>query len=508
MKTCYIYVRVSTEEQRNSGYSPDNQIRQSKEYARFHGFNILRIFDDSGKSGTSVQKRYELQEMLSEINQRKVDAVIIYKIDRFARNLNDFTSIYNNFKAKGIKLISITEGDLMGSNSLIPNIFATVAQWESEVNSSRTKDALHQKFLSGWQPTRPPVGYRSVGKPGEKKTCEPDPYHGPIIKELFEKYATGSYSIIQLQKWLSTKNITTKRGTHLGHSVINNILKNPFYYGLIRWHGEEKTGKHSPLIGKNLFDTCQYVIAKHRDFVLRNRAHDFLLRGFIICAECGQRYTAEWHVNEKKFKSRGGKIGYYHCQKRGKNNCPAPYVEVDELEKQVSKEFKNMQFSESFINMVLQKAREHVDNNRKIATSRRQSMINQRTSYELRRNKLEDALLDNIIGRETYIRKHSEIQNKIRLIDIQISEIENSCNFDMKLVEEVLAFTRDIYSTYQMAPPHLKKHYLRFFYQRFEVRNKKIVKVIPTPIFSVLQANHGVIIKSSLLPRLDSNQGP
>lgn len=397
-----------------------------------------------------------------------------------------------------IKLLSVSEGDV--SDGLIGNIFASVAEWESEANSQRTKDALMQKYRDGWQPTPPPLGYRSVGGERERKTCEPDPYEAPVIKELFEIYATGNYSILQIQDWLVDKNIVSRNGTGLGHSVINTILNNPFYYGLIRWHGQSKMGKHAPIISKDLYETCQYVLLKHRNFLLRRRVHDFLLRGFITCQECGQRYTAEWHKNERKLKSRGGKIAYYHCSKRDRNGCPAPYVEMEDLEKQVTEQFKNMQFSEEFVRLVVVKAKEKLEYNRKAASGQKQSILNFKTSLETRRNKLEDNLLDGTIDRETYRRKHDEIQLKIQNADFQLREIEASCSIDMDLIEEILAFTRNIYKTYTEAPKFLKRHYMRFFYERFEVKDKFIVNAVPTPVFLELQACNAVIIRNAQLP--------
>lgn len=426
-----------------------------------------------------------------------IDAVIIYKIDRFARNVNDFSKMYNDFKEKGIKLLSVNEGDLMEGNSLIPNIFASVAQWESEVNSSRTRDALAQKFEEGWQPSPLYLGYSSVGGEDEKKTCEPDPYISPLIKQLFELYATGNYTILELQDWLEDKNILSKNGTTLGHSVINNILKNPFYYGLIRWHGESKIGKHAPIITKDLFDTCQYVLAKHRDFLVRKRTHDYLLRGFIYCSDCGQRYTADKHkINSVK---RKGVIDYYHCQKRDRNGCPAPYIEADTLEKQVEREIEKMQFTPEFIDIVVQKAKDVVSENRRTIDAQKQAVLNQKTLVETKRRKLEDKMLDETIDRDTYQRLHEELSDKITNFNNLIQEIENNANLDINLIEEVLAFTRNIHSAYMHAPQFLKRHYLRFFFEKLFVKDKKIAHVIYTPIFSVLQENHAVIITKTQL---------
>jgi len=497
MKTSYAYIRVSTEEQKNHGYSPDNQIRQCREYAHLHEYNIKRIFDDSGKSGRTSETRPALQDLLREIDQHPVGAVIIYKIDRFARNVGDFDRMYKDFKGKGIKLLSINEGDLMEGNSLIPNIFASVAQWESEVNSQRTKDALTQKFIEGWQPSPLYIGYKSVGEKDEKKTCKPEPFMAPTIKQLFELYATGNYSIVEIQDWLADKNILSKSGTVVSHSVINGILRNPFYYGLIRWHGQSKTGKHTPIITKELFDVCQYVLAKHRSFITRKRKYDYLLRGFLSCYYCGQRYTAEPHPNHSV--THPAVVHYYHCPKRDRNGCPSEYIEATRLETFVEKEIEKMEFSQTFIDSVVKKTKDVIAENRKNVNSDRQGFINQKMALETKRNILEDALLDGDMDRETYKRKHSEIEGKIISLEEKIQEIENKARVDIDLIEEVLAFTRNIHKGYIEAPQFLKKYYLRFFFEKIVVKDRRIYKVVPTPIFAVLKNSHEIIIRGARL---------
>lgn len=497
MKNCYIYLRVSTDEQATEGFSLENQKRACIDYAHNHGYHPKRIFLDDGKSGRTTH-RPAFQDLLKAIDDFKVDALIIYKIDRFARNVSDFRDTRKEIEAKGLEMVSVLEGNLTKGSSLIANILASVAEWESDVNGQRTRDALMQKFREGWQPTPPPIGYRSVGGDREKKTCEPDPYTAPIIKELFELYATGSYSIMEIQEWLSERNIISRTGTSLGHSVIHTILNNPFYYGTIRWHGESKVGNHQPIITKELYNTCQYVLAKNRNFLLRRRVHDFLLRGFIFCDECGQRYTAEWHT-KPSLKARGGKIAYYHCQKRDRNGCPSPYVEMDDLEEQVENEFKTMEFTQEFVDAVVRKTRELIERNRANSTSLKQGILNQKLALEGKRNKLEDTLIDGTIDRETFKRKHSEIQLRIEGLDNQMQDIDNKNKVDMNVIEEVLAFTRNIHQAYTDAPSFLKRHYLRFFYERLIVKNRQIVDVVPTPIMATLRDNYLVIIKTNWL---------
>ena len=168
MKNCYIYIRVSTDEQAKEGFSMDNQKRACVEYAQMYDYHVKRVFVDDGKSARTTD-RPAFQELLLAIKEHPVEAVIIYKIDRFARNVGDFSNIRKELKNLGIKLLSVSEnGDV--TEGLIGNIFASVAEWESEVNGQRTRDALMQKFREGWQPTPPPIGYRSVGEERERKT--------------------------------------------------------------------------------------------------------------------------------------------------------------------------------------------------------------------------------------------------------------------------------------------------------------------------------------------------
>ncbi len=497
MKNCYIYLRVSTDEQAREGFSVENQRLACTNYAKLNGYEVKRIFTDDGRSARTTV-RPALQEMLAQLKDEPVEALIIYKIDRFARNVADFAQLYTDFKNRDIKLLSVNEGDLTGTNSIIPNIFASIAQWESEVNGARTKDALMQKFREGWQPTPPPLGYRSVGGDGERKSCEPDPYMFPIIKEMFELYATGGYSIMEIQDWLCERNVLAKSGALLSHSVINTILRNPFYYGLIRWHGEAKIGKHQPILSKELFDTCQYVLAKHRNFLIRRRVHNFLLRGFIQCGECGQRYTAEWHKH-KRFTKQKGKIAYYHCQKRGRNGCPAPYVEVGDLEKLVKKELSKIQFTQKFIDRVVLKTKELVERNRQGLAGRKQAIQNQRMAYELRREKLEDMMIDGSISRDTFKRKYDEIELQLNSLQQSMNELEGGNKIDINLIQEVLYFTRNIKKAYTQAPDFLKRHYLRFFFEEILIKNKEIFEVKYTPIFAVLNSNQHVIIRRKVL---------
>lgn len=502
MKKGCAYLRCSTIGQAEEGFTLENQKRAVQEYSKGHGINLVHIYEDGGKSGRTI-KRPEFQDMLGNMETQHIECIVIYKIDRFARNVSDFSRILSELKAKNIELYSLQEGNLTNGSSLIPNIFASVAQWESEVNGDRTRDALMQKFRGGWQPTRPNIGYRTVGAEHEQKTCEIDPFAGPIIKKMFELYSTGQYSMVSLQEWLQDKNLISKNGTILSFSRINNILNDPFYYGLIRWHGQEKIGKHTPLISKQLFDMCKYVLEKHRNFLLREgRKYDFLLRGFVYCT-CGMRLIGDACT----VRSNNKKIHYYHCQKRYSPDCRQKYAHSKDVEDQVAERLKELEFDQDFIDQIRHRAETFKTEGKKDSQSVKQGLTNQKTALEIRRSKLVDLMIDGTIDQDTYKKKQSELGTQIANIEIQADEITDENKIDNGLIDTTLYLTKDIYATYLRAATPLKRHFIRFFYERFVIEDKKIIEAKPTPIFNALLCANMVRLRQTELPRVDSNHG-
>lgn len=416
-----------------------------------------------------------------------------------------------------IKLLSVCEGDV--SSGLIGSIFAAVAEWESEVNGQRTKNAMTQKYKERWWPSWAPIGYLNINKEGrisgkgfcpEKqqlldalerplKRIEPDPIIAPLVKEAFKKYASGDYSYLKLTHILHKKGLRTRNGKPIAHSSIQQMLTNTFYYGLMKWGKPKKMevmGLHEPLISKKLFDTCQLVAAKHRNFVIRERKHNFLLRGIVFCNQCGQRYTAEWHkITRSKDRD---KIAYYHCAKR--TPCKSKYVESEELENKVANLLKGIKFNKGFTDKVTSKVKRYLKDRNKIEAKERNLLLRKRTALTNKRKVLEDRLMDETIQRDTFKRLHNELQVDINTIDTDLAKMESTRKFDFDLLEEVLALTRNIPKTYKEAPVFLKRKYLNFFFDQIFVDNKNIVKSAFSPLIEELITQQEVILRKNLLP--------
>ena len=501
---CFIYCRVSTEEQAKNGYSIEAQRDTCTKKAAELNKTIIDIYMDKGATAT-VSNRPQFLRMIDEMTEKNIDTIIVYNTDRFARNTYDHIIIKDRLLKAGIKLISVVQPMLDESpeGNLLDTFLAGINAFYSQDLSRKTKKGLQRKWDEGYWPGYPLLGYKTYQPDGHKKTIIPDPINGPIIKELFRLYATNDYSIVSLGKFLHEKGIRTSNNKTLAHNTIHNILTNPFYYGFMRWNGQEKMGNHDPLIDKKTYDICQLVASRHRNFVILKRKYDFLLRGVVICAQCGQRYVAEWHnINSSK----RDRIAYYHCSKRIR--CKSKYIETTILEKKIADYFKNIKFSKSFTDIITKKVDHYLKSKDKEVADQRKLLLNRRNGILANRATLEKRLMDETVDRDTFRRLHDELQTDINAVDKQLTSLDSSRNFDFNLLEEVLALTRDIPKAYAIAHPLLKRKYLHFFFQSIAVNNQNIETATFSPLIQELISQKEVILWNGLLPREDSNLQP
>jgi len=252
---CVIYTRVSTIDQAEHGYSLDAQQKACKNYAQREGYTVEKIYVERGESAKTAD-RTEFQKMIHYVmkNAKKISAVIIWKNDRFARNLIDLITYREKLEKMGIRLISATEvSSDTPSGILISNILGSLSQFENELKSERTVTGMKEAVLSGKWMWRPLYGYKL-----EDKRLVIDEVEGPIVKELFSEYIKiRSYE--ECRKFLKTKNVDKSS------YVISKMLENPAYIGMIdsKLTDYPVKGLHEPLIAKEVFEKVQDIISKH-----------------------------------------------------------------------------------------------------------------------------------------------------------------------------------------------------------------------------------------------------
>ncbi len=305
-----IYLRVSTKEQAIGGFSLQNQERECKLWAERNGYNVLRIFrNDEGESAKTT-KRPALEDMLRFIAKNKglIDAVIVWKYDRFSRNIGDGGVLLNHLGLLGIDVKSATEpSDVSSSGRYIRNILLSTAQFENEQRAERTIGGMSQAVREGRWQWRAPIGYQYALDVDGRKKLVPDS-KAIFVKEAFELAATGNYSQVEICRLLR------KKGAKISAQMLNRMLRNPVYAGLIfkpEWHPEPVQGIHEPLVTLELFERVQRVLKGNKPGY-RPRVKDdpeFPLRNFVICDWSDKRITGSRSTGRRKIR-----YPYYHCR--------------------------------------------------------------------------------------------------------------------------------------------------------------------------------------------------
>lgn len=482
-KLAVIYCRVSTEEQANKGLSLEVQESVCKKEMEKEGYSLFKVIKDEGKSAKDL-KRPGIQEVIKLVSEKKIDAVFAVHSDRIIRKTLDHLILRELFKEKGIarKFVYQPTSDETAASITMDTMLASFNEMQLLITSEKTKGALYAKAGEGYFPAPPPPGYINAENPDKdvsrlaKRIILPDPVKAPLIVEAFKLYATGNYNVYDLNDLMYQKGLRNKHDNKIAPSRFYGLLKNRFYIGEVKW-GKifVKKGKHTPLIDEILFNQVQTVLASNNQNRCRRRKHNWLLNGFVFCHKHQLRYTAEWHLNKRK--------AYYHCTNA--TGCSRYFEHID-LENQIADKFKELEFNLVFVNKVIEKAKDIFFERRKGYENKRQSLVNQKTAWEAKRKTAENKLFEEIISDDDFTRIRSEINVELDNIAQRLNELENEREINVDIAQEILSFSKDIYKAFKKASFQLKRHYLGFFWNRFEIYDKVIIKSVPSPLFEEL----------------------
>jgi site-specific DNA recombinase len=257
---------------------------------------------------------------------------------------------------------------------------------------------------------------------------------------------------------------------------MNTVLSNRFYWGLMRYKGQERMGKHEPATDQLTWHKCQEVTAQHNIYATRSRKHRFLLTGLVRCKTCGNFLTQT--VVSRRAKR------YYHCTSRA--CCKEPYVDMEYLDSEVERRLQQFKLSEQFIDRVVVKVREQFASRWEHHEKERDSLVRQRVALEDRRNSAEQKLLSGVLTDEAFRRHMPPIQAELALVARRLEELEGNRSLDTDALREILLFARDLPTAIRQAPAALKRRYIMFFYREILTQGGKMHELVPTEFFGPL----------------------
>jgi site-specific DNA recombinase len=342
---CAIYTRKSTEEGLQQEFNTLDAQRESAEayiFSQQHeGWTCLPDrYDDGGFTGGNMD-RPALQRLLADIEAGRVDAIIVYKVDRLSRSLLDFAKMLEIFDRHHVAFVSVTQqiNSATSMGRLMLNVLLSFAQFEREIIGERTRDKIAATRRKGkWSGGWPQLGYDVDPRSTRLVINEEE---AARVRAIFELYLQHE-SLLPVVQELERRGWTNKRwktrggkevgGGPLDKTALHRLLINPLYSGRVKYKRERHAGEHVAIIEPAVFDRVQALLKRNRhtsDAPVRNN-FEALLKGLLRCAACDCAMTPAHSTRNRTKRYR-----YYVCtgaQKRGWDTCPSKSVPAAELE--------------------------------------------------------------------------------------------------------------------------------------------------------------------------------
>jgi len=311
-KKAVIYCRVSTKEQVDEGGSLATQEKNCREYALKSGYDIASVFIEQGESA-KTKDRTELTKLLTYCSSRKngISAVIAYKVDRIARNIDDYRQIRLLLKKHGIEIKSTSEYfEDTPAGRFMENIIANVAQFDNDVRTERCVGGMKEAIREGRFVWGAPLGYSNI-KIGGKSNIAPNDM-ASLVVQAFNEVAKNIQSVNEIHRQMVRAGLANKKGKPVSKGYFYSMLTNELYVGHINGLGEHVKGVFEPLISQELFDQVQRVLKRrtHRTVMYKRDNEAFPLRRFIF-HPTGKKLTGCW------CKGRNNKYPYYLFHLKG-----------------------------------------------------------------------------------------------------------------------------------------------------------------------------------------------
>lgn len=422
----YGYVRVSTDKQEE--LSPDSQAKLLKDFAHKNGIIISKIFYELGVSGRKAEKRPEFQKMIAmaKSSDHPVDAILVWKFSRFARNQEE-SIVYKSLlkKKHNVDVISVSEPLVDGPfGSLIERIIEWMDEYYSVRLSGEVTRGMTEKAKRGGYQARPPLGYRIAerGKPPAIVEEEAE-----IIRIIFQKYALEGMGMFDIARYLNLCGFKTSHGKEFERRSVEYILENPTYCGMIRWNRTVNEtneirpkdewiiaeGQQPAIISKELFDRA----AARRNMEYKPKGsrpsstYRHWLSGLVKCPVCGRTMIAKKIVNGKRT------YCYFVCYGYSKGKCLA----------------KNSISSLKLAPAVLQSLKDVLNNQQlsfryiqpepETAPDLSDILLDQLKRIDEKLDRIKEAYRNGVDTLEEYKENKALVQNEKQLLEKQLAEL-------------------------------------------------------------------------------------
>ncbi|OYV63411.1 MAG: hypothetical protein B7X03_01875 [Parcubacteria group bacterium 21-58-10] len=423
-----VYVRVSSNDQLH-GTSLESQERACIEYAENKGLKVAKVFIERGESATAAN-RTELIKALDYCKEHKdeIKAFIVWKLDRFARNMTDHYGLQAQLLKYGTSLHSVTEEIISEGpvGKMLEAMLAGYAQFENDIRKQRCEGGMRARLRDGISPWMPPIGYTNSKNRVERRKLlpdQPDEERFYLIQKGLRLYAGGQHTITQLAEESNKWGLQTRTGKPMSKQLWNVILTNKFYAGVLTdpWSGDEHRGLHKPMITLEEYGAIQNVkrgLSNNATSFRLKHHPDFPLRGAIRCT-CGSFMTASWQTGRS-----GKKYPYYRCHNLACTN--RDNITKDVLEKKFYGYLKRITPTEKFVSMFEQVMLDEIRSRKTSAGQEKQHYAVRLGNLENQKRRLLTLRVNNEISKEEYTEMRDSLDNQLTGLRIAKNEAQTS----------------------------------------------------------------------------------
>jgi site-specific DNA recombinase len=496
VKRAVLYLRVSSRGQLETDYDDDGlsiaaQRERCAQKAAEFGAIVVDEYIERAESAKTNQ-RPELNRMLRRIKEeRDIDYVICWKVDRFARNRRDDANMLFEIELAGARLISATENiDQTPAGRLMHGMLASFAEYYSRNLANEVLKGSTEKAKRGGTLGRARLGYLNVREQlpqgGEVRTVTIDPERAPIIRWAFETYATGLYSIADMTVLLDARGLRTRGDRRrapqaLGQSSIYDMLSSPYYAGIVTYRGKSYPGRHEPLISQELFDRVQAVLESHNHAGERDRTHQHYLKGTIRCGTCGCRLVYSQN------KGNGGIYEYFVCPYNQRGECPQGYQPVDIVESAIEHHYQGVAITDTEREEVRQAITHDLNERAKLAQQEIDRCRGVLDEVKEQERKLLNMHYEDRISGELFDDEQTRLRQRRRdaetLIDrLNLGYQDIAATLDLAL--EILG--EDLHDLYQRADDTIRRLLNQAIFKALYVCDETIANVEMTGPFAAL----------------------
>ncbi len=414
----FIYARKSTDREDNQVESLPDQLKVLNRLAKERELKIVHTYKEA-ISAKIPHKRPEFDDMVKKLKEGKASGVLVWKVDRLARNFEEGGLIIQMLQDKVISRIVASDKECLPSDNvlMIAVDMGVATQYSKDLSQNVSRSVL-SKFERGEYPSRAPIGYANFRESKKRAYVINDPERFELVRKMWDLMLTGTYNPRQIceianKEWgLKTRPRPKHASKYLSYSNIYKMFTNIFYAGYLEYNGTQYKAAHTSMITLEEFDRVQKLLGKKGK--PRAQTREFPFTGIIRCKECGCSITAE--LKPKLIKSTGKvkEYTYYHCTHRKRDyHCNQRKNLTDKkLEEQIIEKLEETQIFPEFYKFAVNKLKrtnqEEFAEKEQITKSLQKVVLQCDEKLE----RLLETKIEGLIDSDKYVQKKEEINRE------------------------------------------------------------------------------------------------